>query len=89
MAPSDKYRRPSAQVAIPLLLAFFAGMHLVRITTKLSEGLGFFSFDVISSLIITLGFATIAVAYQLSLVKLAQAHLRATAAADTSAPDEA
>ncbi|WP_410950988.1 hypothetical protein [Pseudomonas sp. S1(2024)] len=89
MARSNQYQKPKAQVAIPLLLAYFAGMHLVRITSKLSEGLGFFSFDVVSSLIITLGFAAIAVAYQVSLVKMAQAHLKATAAADTSAPEEA
>lgn len=89
MATSDKYQKPKAQVAIPLLLAFFAGMHLVRITSKLSEGLGFFSFDVITSLIITLGFAAIAVAYQRSLVKMAQAHLKATAAADASSPNGA
>ncbi|MDT8925265.1 hypothetical protein RBE51_20945 [Pseudomonas taiwanensis] len=89
MARSGKYQKPKAQVAIPLLLALFAGMHLVRITSKLSEGIGLFSFDVISSLIITLGFAAIAMAYQVSLVKMAQEHLKATATADTSPPDEA
>lgn len=89
MAKSDKYQKPKTQVAIPLLLAFFAGIHLVRITSRLSEGHGFFSFDVISSLIIALGFAAIAVAYQVSLVKMAQAHLKATAAVEAPPPNDA